>query len=82
VPPAYFTGDSHGQSKEARCCAQEEPETRQGKRQAGAQEGGKARGAKQGEVQGPAGGQERGETGGQEKAAIEDGGKKNTKTSG
>jgi hypothetical protein len=33
------TGDSHGQSKEARCGAQEELETRQGKRQACAQDG-------------------------------------------
>jgi hypothetical protein len=44
-PAAYFTGDSHGQSKEACCDAQESLETREGKRQACAQEGSKARGA-------------------------------------
>src|ERR1019366_2703763 len=69
----YLTGDSHGQSKEARCGAQEELETRQGKRQACAQEG---------KVQGPARGHEHDETRGQEKAAAEDSGKKCTKTSG
>jgi hypothetical protein len=31
-PAAYFTGDSHGQSKEAYCGAQESLETWQGKR--------------------------------------------------
>jgi len=55
VPPAYFTGHCHGQSTEARCNSQEEEvETRQGKHQAGAQEGGKAHDAEKGETQGPA----------------------------
>jgi hypothetical protein len=39
---AYFTGDSHGQSKEASCDAQENLETWKGKRQACAQEDVKA----------------------------------------
>src|ERR1019366_9880029 len=78
----YLTGDTHGQSKEARCGAQEELETRQGKHQACAQEGGKARDAEEGEVQGPTCGHEHDETRGQEKAAAEDSGKKSTKTSG
>ena len=34
MPAAYFTGDNHGQSKEARCDAQEELETWPGQRQA------------------------------------------------
>ena len=50
VPAACFKGDSHGQSKKARCGAQEELETLQGKRQACAQEGGKGRDAENGEV--------------------------------
>jgi hypothetical protein len=45
-PAAYFTGDSHGQTKEACCGAQESLETRESKRQACAQEGNKARDAK------------------------------------
>jgi len=44
-PAAYFTGDGHGQSKEAYCGAQENLETWEGKRQACAQEGSKARDA-------------------------------------
>src|SRR5260370_41813863 len=79
---AYFTGESHGQSKEARCGAQEELEARQGKRQACAQEGDKARDVEKGEVQGPTSGHERDETRGQEKAAAEDSSKRSTKTSG
>src|SRR5215831_13171640 len=76
VPPACLKGDRHGQSKEARCGAQEELETRQGKRQARAQDGGKARDAEKGEVQGPARGYEREETFSQEEAATGDGGGK------
>jgi hypothetical protein len=41
---AYFTGDSHGQSKEA-YCEQESLETWEGTRQAYAHEGSKARDA-------------------------------------
>jgi hypothetical protein len=69
-----MTGDSHGQSKEARCGAQEELKTRQGKRQACAQDCGKAR--EKSEVQGPASGHECEEIRGQEKAATGDSGKK------
>jgi len=76
---AYFTGGSHGQSKEACCDAQEKLETRQGKRQGWAQEGGKARDAERGKVQGPACGQWCSESRGQEKATTEDRGKKGTK---
>ena len=79
MPAAYFTGDSHGQGKEACCDAQEKLETRQGKRQACAQEGRKAHDAETGKVQGPACGQWCSETRGQEKAATEDRGKKGTK---
>ena len=81
MPAAYFTGDSHGQGKEACCDAQEKLETRQGKRQACAQEGRKAHDAERGKVQGPACGQWCSETRGQEKAATEDRGKKGTKKS-
>jgi hypothetical protein len=51
---AYFAGDSRGESKEARYRAQEELETRQGKRHPRAQEDGKAC-YENGEVQGSAG---------------------------
>ena len=54
MPAACLRGDSHGQSKKARRGAQEELETRQRKRQACAQVGGKARDAEKSEVQGPA----------------------------
>src|SRR5208283_1777401 len=81
LPAAYFTGDSHGQGKEACCDAQEKLETRQGKRQACAQEGGKAHEAETGKVQGPACGRWCSETRGQEKAATEDRGKKGIKKS-
>jgi hypothetical protein len=57
LPAAYFTGDNHGQSKEARCDAQEKFETWPGQRQACAQEGHKAHDAEEGKVQGPACGQ-------------------------
>src|SRR5258707_5122714 len=76
VPAACLKGDSHGQSKEARCGAQEELETRQGKRQACAQDGCKARDTEKSEVQGPACGHEREETRGQEKTCAGDSGKK------
>ena len=79
MPAAYFTGDSHGQSKEACCDAQEKLETRQGKRQTRAQEGRKAHDAEKGKVQGPACGQRCPEIHGQEKAATDDPGKKGTK---
>src|ERR1700745_156429 len=59
VPLACLKGDRHGQSKEARCAAQEELETRQGKRQACAQARGKTGDAKEGEVEGQAHGSER-----------------------
>jgi hypothetical protein len=49
-PAAYFTGDSHGQSEEAYCGAQEKLETRQGQRQARAQEGCKTHDAEKGKV--------------------------------
>ena len=39
----YFTGNSHGQSNEACCDSKKSLETREGKCQAFAQEGGKAR---------------------------------------
>src|ERR1019366_6022539 len=78
----YLTGDSHGQSKEARCGAQEELETRQAKSQACAQGGGKARDAEEDKVQGPARGHEHGDPRGQEKASAEDRGKKCPKASG
>jgi hypothetical protein len=42
-PAKYLTGDSYGQSKEACRDTQESLETREGKRQTCAQEGGKAR---------------------------------------
>ena len=42
---AYFTGNGHGQSKEACCDTQESLEAREGKRQVFAQEGSKARNA-------------------------------------
>src|SRR5260370_41419746 len=67
VPAACLKGDSHGQSKKARRGAQEEFETRQSKRQACSQDGGKARDAEKSEVQNPARGHERDETSGQEK---------------
>src|SRR5260221_14145271 len=73
---ACLTGDSHGQSKEARSGAQEKLETRQRKRQACAQVGGKARDAEKSEVQGPARRHEREETRGREKAAAGPSGKK------
>src|SRR6266404_2525034 len=76
LPAACLTGDSHGQSKEARSGAQEELETRQRKRQACAQVGGKARDAEKSEVQGPARRHEREETRGREKAAAGHSGKK------
>src|SRR5258707_4706444 len=76
VPAACLKGDSHSQSKKARRGAQEEFETRQGKRQACAQDGGKARDAEKSEVQDPARGHERDETSGQEKAPAGDSGKK------
>src|SRR6266478_4746303 len=76
LPAACLTGDSHGQSKEARSGAQEELETRQRKRQACAQVGGKARDAEKSEVQGPARRHEREETRGREKAAAGPSGKK------
>ncbi len=57
MPAAYFTGGSLGQGKEACCDAQEKLETRRGKRQACAQDGGKAHDAERGKVQGPACGQ-------------------------
>jgi hypothetical protein len=69
---AYFTGDSHGKSKEACCDAQEKFETQQGKHQKDR----KAHDAQKGKVQGPACGQWCPETRGQEQAAIEDRGKK------
>src|SRR5207244_5423382 len=47
----HVTGDSHGQSKEARRGTQEEFETQHGKGQACAQVGGKARNAEKSEVQ-------------------------------
>jgi hypothetical protein len=53
---ASFTGDSHGQSKEARCGAQEGLETREGKRQACTQKGGKGGSADKGKIQGSASG--------------------------
>jgi hypothetical protein len=81
LPAAYFTGDNHGQSKEARCDAQEKLETWQGQRQACAQEGHKAHDAEKGEVQGPACGRGWRESYGQETAAIEDRGKEGTKKS-
>src|SRR5208283_3487229 len=81
LPAAYFTGDSHGQGKEACCDAQETLETRQGKRQACAQEGGKAHEAETLKVRGSACGRWCSETRGQEKAATEDRGKKGTKKS-
>ena len=81
MPAAYFTGDSHGQGKEACCVTQEKLETPQGKGQAYAQDGGKAHEAETGKVQGPACGQWCSETRGQEKAATEDRGKKGTKKS-
>ena len=81
MPPAYFTGDSHGQGKEACCDAQEKLETRQGKGQASAQEGRKTQDIEAGKVQGPACGQWCSETGGQEKAATEDRGKEGTEKS-
>ena len=52
MPAAYFTGDNHGQSKEARCDAQEKLETWPGQRQACAQEGHKAHDAEKAKVQG------------------------------
>src|SRR5258708_20165044 len=76
VPAACLKGDSHGQSKKAHRGAQEELETRQGKRQACAQDGGKARDAEKSEVQNPARWHERDETSGQEKAPAGDSGKK------
>jgi len=54
---AYFTGDSHGQSKEASCDAQESLETWKGKYQTRAQEGIKASDAKK------AGSEDRGKNG-------------------
>src|SRR5262249_32896385 len=66
VPLTWPQGDRHGQSKEARCGAQEEFETQQGKRQACAQTGG----AKKGEVEGQAHGSEREEASSQEEAAT------------
>src|SRR5215469_7370494 len=76
VPAARLTGDSHGQSnKETRCGAQEEPKTRQGKHQACAQDGCKARDTEKSEIQDPARGHECEETRGQEKAATGDSGK-------
>ena len=82
MPAAYLTGDNHGQSKEARCDAQEKLETWPGQRQACAQEGRKGRHAEKGKVQGPpACGQGCRETHGQETAAIEDRGKEGTKKS-
>jgi hypothetical protein len=81
LPAAYFTGDNHGQSKEARCDAQEKFETWQAQRQACAQENHKAHDAETGKVQGPAYGQGCRETHGQETGAIEDRGKEGTKKS-
>jgi hypothetical protein len=79
VPAACLKGDSHGQSKKARRGAQEEFETRQTKRQACSQDGGKARDAEKSEVQNPARGHERDETSGQEKKGpAGDSGKKTT----
>jgi hypothetical protein len=81
LPAAYFTGHNHGQSKEARCDAQEKLETWPGQRQACTQEGHKAHDAEKGKVRGPACAQGCRETHGQETAAIEDRGKEGTKKS-
>ena len=59
-----------GKSKEARCDAQEELETRQGRRQAWAQDGGKAREAEKSEVQGSAQ-EQREETRKKQRQAVE-----------
>jgi len=62
-------GDRHGQSKKARCGAQEEFETQQGKRQACAQTGGET-GAEKDEVEGQAHRSEREEACSQEEAVT------------